>query len=107
MNEQIIILISLIAGTFFTLFLYIWKAKKEVEYKKDERWKHIQNKANNAANIINYIMIILFAVGSSVSLFSELELTFTLNRVSIMGILIISLRNTIELFALKYYDKNM
>ena len=59
MNEQIIILFFLIAGISITLFLYLWKAKKEVEYKKDERWQFIQNKANHTANYSNYILIIL------------------------------------------------
>ena len=39
MNEQITILFFLIVGMGITLFLYLWKAKKEVDYKKDERWQ--------------------------------------------------------------------
>lgn len=35
MNEQAIILFFLIIGVVVTLFLYIWKAKKEIQYKKD------------------------------------------------------------------------
>ncbi|WP_279233071.1 hypothetical protein [Clostridium niameyense] len=42
MNEQTIILFFLIVGTGITLFLYVWKAKKDIDYKKDERWQLIQ-----------------------------------------------------------------
>ena len=38
MNEQIVLLILLIAALAVTLGLYILKARKEVQYKSDERW---------------------------------------------------------------------
>jgi len=107
MNEQTIILFFLIVFTGITLFLYLWKAKKEIEYKKDERWQIIQNKANNGANFSNYILIVLIAVGNIVSLFSDIQITFTFNRVLIYGILFIGFRNAIELFALRYFDKRL
>lgn len=107
MNEQAIILFFLIAGTGITLFLYLWKARKDIVYKKDERWQSIQNKANNAANYLNYILIVLLAVGEVVLLFPDIKITLTLNRVLIYGVLFIGLRNSIELFALRYYDKRM
>lgn len=105
MNEQTVILCFLIAGTVITLFLYFWKAKKEMIYKKDERWQLIQNKANHAANSVNYILIILLGAGNAAVLYFDPQITFTLNRVLIFGILFISLRNAIELSALKYFDK--
>ena len=40
-----------------TLWLYILKAIKQVNYKGDERWKLIQLKANNAANLAHSILI--------------------------------------------------
>jgi len=107
MNEQTIILFFLIVGTGITLFLYLWKAKKEIEYKKDERWQLIQNKANNAANYLNYFLIIFLAVGDTVLLFSDIQITLTLNRVFTYGILFIGLRNAIEMFALRYFDKRL
>lgn len=107
MNEQTIILFFLIVGIIITVFLYLWKAKKEVDYKKDERWQFIQNKANNAANYLNYILIVFLAVGQGVSIFSRIQITFTLNRVLTFGILFIMFRNTIELFSLKYFDKRL
>ena len=57
MNEQIIILIFLVLALGATLWLYILKAKKQVEYKGDERWLTIQLKANQFANIANWTLI--------------------------------------------------
>jgi len=107
MNEQAIISFFLIVFTGITLFLYIWKAKKEIEYKKDERWQVIQNKANNAANYSNYILIVLLAVGEAILTFSDIQITLTLNRVLIYGVLFIGLHNAIELFALRYFDNQL
>ena len=67
MNEQIIILIFLVLALGATLWLYILKAKKQVEYKGDERWLTIQLKANQSANIANWTLIILLAIATSVS----------------------------------------
>ena len=107
MNEQTIILFFLIAGTGITLFLYLWKAKKEIDYKKDERWQSIQNKANNVANYLNDILIVFVAIGDTVLMFSDTQITLTLNCVLIYVVLFIGLRNAIELFALRYFDKLM
>ena len=49
MNEQTILLIFLVAALAVTLGLYFLKAKKQMQYKGDERWKLIQLNANNAA----------------------------------------------------------
>ena len=68
MNEQIIILIFLVLALGATLWLYILKAKKQVEYKGDERWLTIQLKANQFANIANWTLIILLAIATSVPL---------------------------------------
>lgn len=47
------------------------------------------------------------AVGEAVLIFSDIQTTLTLNRVLTYGVLFIGLRNTIELFALRYFDKRM
>jgi steroid 5-alpha reductase family enzyme len=107
MNEQIIILFFLIIGTGITLFLYLWKAKKEIDYKKDERWQLIQNKANNTANYSNYILIVFLAVGEVILTFSDIQITLTLSRVLIYGLFFIGIRNGIELFALRYFDNQL
>lgn len=107
MNEQTILLFFLIFATIITLFLYVWKAKKEIEYKKDERWQFVQNKANIAAKSSNYILIVLLVIGDMVSMYSDIQITFTLNRILTYCILFIGLTNAIELFALRYFDKQL
>ena len=44
MNEQTILLIFLVAALAVTLGLYFLKAKKQMQYKGDERWKMIKNR---------------------------------------------------------------
>lgn len=83
MNEQIIILIFLVLALGATLWLYILKAKKQVEYKGDERWLTIQLKANQSANIANWTLIILLAIATSVPLFIDIQIMFTLDRVDV------------------------
>lgn len=107
MNEQIIILFFLIIGTGITFFLYLWKAKKEIDYKNDERWQLIQLKANTTANYSHYILIVLVVVADIITLFSDIHITLTLNRVLTYALLFIALRNAIEMFALRYFDKRL
>ena len=107
MGEQIIILLFLIISTGVTTFLYVWKAKKEIDYKKDERWQLIQNKANNTANYLNHVLIIFSAIGEIILLFSDTNITLTLSRVLTYALCFVGLRNGIELFALRYFDNQI
>lgn len=108
MNEQIILLLFVIPSAGITIFLPFWKSKKEITYKKDERWQLIQNKANNAANYLNYILLILFIfIGQTISNNSDIEITITLNRLCTYGVCFLGLRNAVELFALRYFDNQM
>ena len=100
MNEQTIILIFLVMALVITLWLYILKAIKQVNYKGDERWKLIQLKAN----IAHSILIVLIAV---LPLFISMQTTITLQRVSIFALLYIGIRNLIELVATIYLDKQL
>lgn len=105
MNEQLAILISLLLFVAITLYLYIWKAKKEVIYKKDERWQFIQYKSLIIANYLNYFLIVLIAIIITLSLIIHINTTFTITRILIYGLLFIGIRNTIELLALLILDK--
>lgn len=107
MSEQIVILFFLLLTTGLTMYLYLWKAKKEIEYRKDERWQFIQNKANNTANYSNSILVLVLAIGSVVSVFYDIKVTFTFDRVLLFGILFFGFRNGIEVFALRYFDKRL
>lgn len=104
MNEQIILFIFLVMSVAITLWLYILKAKKQVNYKGDERWKLIQLKANNAANAVNWILILLLAI---LPLLVEEQTTFTLQRVTTFGLIYVGIRNLIELAATVYFDKQL
>lgn len=106
MNEQIIFLIPVFLFTVITLCLYVWKAKKEVEYKKDERWKLIQYKAIKLTNLSNYVLVLLIAILYSATLFSNIELTLSLDRVLTYGIIFIGFRNAVEFFSLLVLDKS-
>ena len=102
MNEQTILLIFLVAALVVTLGLYFLKARKQMQYKGDERWKLIQLNANNAANISNTVLIILLVV---LALFTDSQMTFTLQRVVTFALIYIVIRNLIELVATIYFDK--
>lgn len=108
MNEQIIFLLLLIPGVGITIFLPIWKKKKEIAYKKDERWQLIQNKANDSVNQLNFIILVIFLfIGQIISLNYDIDITFTLNRLCTYGVCYLGLRNMTEVFALKYYDNKI
>jgi len=107
MTEKIILLVFLIFGTVTTLYLYILKANRHIYYKNDERWGFIQNKANNVLSYSNEVLIVLVIVMEIISEFSNIQMTFTLDRVLTYIIIFIGLRNGAELFALKYFDKRV
>ena len=101
MNEQTIFLIFLVSALAVTLGLYFLKAKKQMQYKGDERWKLIQLNANNAANISNTVLIVLIVV---LPLLIDSQTTFTLQRVVTFVLIYIGIRNLIELVATIYKE---
>ena len=104
MSEQTILLIFLVMALAVTLWLYILKANKQVNYKGDERWELIQLKANNAANAVNWILILLLCI---LPMFVDEQITFTLQKVTIFGLIYFGVRNLIELVATIYFDKQL
>ena len=107
MTEQTMLLVFLALGLAVTLFLYLWKAKKQAEYRGDERWEAVQNRANRIANGANYILILSLVLVDLALMILEKDLTLSWGRISILGLLFISLRNAMELIALKVYDNRM
>lgn len=107
MNDQIIILISLVLTVIATIWLYLLKAKKQIIYKGDNHWQTIQLKANQTANIANGVLIIFIFVGTIYPFFYSKKITFTLMKVTVFGMLFIGMRNLIELAAIKYLDKRL
>lgn len=104
MNEQIILLILITVATAVTLSTYILKAKKQVQYKGDERWQLIQLKANNIANSSNLILMIIVVV---LPLFVDLQTTISFQRLTTFILIFIGMRNLLELGAIIYYDKQL
>lgn len=107
MAEQAFILMFLILALGATLWLYFLKAKKQIVYKGDERWQMIQLKANQAANLSNYILLILVLIGTTIPMVHDTEIVFTLQRVTLFVEFYIGIRNLIELAAIKYFDKQL
>lgn len=104
MNEQIILLLLLVIAATATTWLGVFKTKKQVQYKGDERWQLIQLKANNTANLANSFLLVLLAV---LPLFVNNQATFTLQRVMIFALIYLGGRNLIELSATIYFDKQL
>jgi len=104
MNEHIILLIFIVTATVATLGLYFLKAKKQVQYKGDERWQLIQLKANNIANVSNIILLILIVV---LSFFIDSQVTISFQRLTTFVVIFVGLRNLLELVATIYYDKQL
>lgn len=107
MNDQIFILIILVLTVIATMWLSLLKAKKQIIYRGDERWQMIQLRANQIANIANWILIVFILGGITYPFFYDKEITFTLTRVIIFGMYFIGMRNLIELVAIKYLDKRL
>lgn len=103
MNEQIFLLILLIAALAATVGLYCLKSKKQVQYKGDERWKFIQLKANNIANLSANAALLIFLLVAS--FLWDSQTTFTLQRVNIFALLYIGGLNLLELAATVYFDR--
>ena len=73
-------------------------------YKGDERWKLIQLKANNSANVANGILILLLVI---LPIFVDEQVTFTLQQVTTFGLIYLGIRKFIELAVTIYLDKQL
>lgn len=108
MNEQIIFLCFLIPGAGITIFLPFWRRKKEVTYKNDERWQLIQNKANSTVNMLtSTVFLLALVIGQMITLNSNINITFTLNRLCTYGVCYLGIRYALELASLKYFDNRI
>ncbi|CEN23808.1 Uncharacterised protein [[Clostridium] sordellii] len=106
-NKQSIFLFLIAFGTITTLCLYMLKSNRNVYYKNDERWHFIQNKANTVLYYLNQVLVVFVVVTYTIVTFYDTQITVTLNRIFTYIIIFIGLRNSIELFALKYFDKQI
>ena len=104
MNEQIIILLFLIFSLGITLSLYILKAKKQINYKGDERWEMIQLKSYKIADISTWLLVIMILL---LMFFVDSKSTITIQRLSIYCLLYIGIRNLLDLAAIIYFDQKL
>ena len=105
MNEQLFFLLFLTLAFAVTILLYIWEAKKAMEYQNDERWKQILLKAKTIADLSNWVLLIALAIISTVIIFYDSSVLFSLTRLAIIGELYIGLHNLLELIGILYYDR--
>lgn len=104
MNEQILILLFLIIAFTVTIIMYMWEAKKSIEYKNDERWKLILLKSKKIADLSNWLLLIALAILSTMDVFSNLNVMISLTRLTLIGEIFVGLHNTLELFSAVFYD---
>ena len=104
MNEQTIILFFLIVSLGVTLSLYIFKAKKQMNYMGDERWEMIQLKSYRIASISTWLLIIVLLI---LPIFVDSQSTITIQRLTIFCLFYIGARNLLELSAIIYFDKQL
>ncbi len=105
MNEQIIITILTAIAIVSTLWLYIWRAIRQVQNENDERWILVLLKAKSLAELSNWLLILLVAILMAIPTIQEV--LFPLKRILLVGILFFSLRNLIELIGLIYYNRKL
>jgi steroid 5-alpha reductase family enzyme len=105
MMDQAFLLIILIIVGAATLYLYVYKAKKQVEYKNDERWQSIQNKTHQISSRYNDFLMLLLATVMIISLF--VDITLSLDRALLFAFLAISFRNVVDLVTLKFFDTRL
>ena len=105
MNKQTIILFFLIVSLGVTLSLYIFKAKKQMNYMGgDERWEMIQLKSYRIASISTWLLIIVLLI---LPIFVDSQSTITIQRLTIFCLFYIGARNLLELSAIIYFDKQL
>ena len=104
MNDQKMFLILLIFYLVISLGLWIYKAVKQVKYKNDERWASIQLKANNAANLINWILVVVILI---IQVSMDTTLTITVSRMVTYFLIFLGVRNALELGVTLIYDRIM
>ena len=107
MIEQIALFASMAVVIVFGLALAIWRERKKHEYKNDERWQTIQNKANSITGYLKHVLAVSLGVVAFIVAFTDPNLYLSFVRVMIIAMLIIGFRDGIELFALLYFNRRL
>ena len=101
MNDQWVILAMLVLSLVSILGLAILRAKKQMAYRNDERWKAVQVAAGKAAQIADLLLLLAILVGSRL----DETILIPLGRIILFAEIFLGLRCLIELGALIYYDR--
>ncbi|AIQ15926.1 hypothetical protein H70357_03860 [Paenibacillus sp. FSL H7-0357] len=105
MIYQFVMLVVLVVLGICTIALPCFQAVKVKEYRNDERWQLVQNKANHVA--MHYYSALGFAIciGIIITTIFDIQFSIGLDRVLQYSLIAIFLRNAIELFSLRHFDK--
>ena len=105
---QIITLIIMLILSGTTMWLYHYRDKKKNEDANDERWQAIQAKVNKTiATYFDFLIIPLVIAQVGIGIFVDEVIYVDLDRVFLISLLLFLSRNTIELVALKHYNKKI
>jgi len=98
-------LIVLVMSTLLTKH----KAKKDSEYRNDERWLSIKNKATKGLNHYHVFLLASTALAMIVgTIWGGREVLYVNFEITIMVIFVmLASRDLVELFLLRQYDKSM
>lgn len=106
--EQLIILffiLVLLLGYFYSVF---FKARKQSEYKNDERWLSIQLQASKIGFLYFQFLIIMISILITLILFfPSMNISLSLERFLFISFTLIIIGQLVEMVALKYFDKRM
>ncbi|OYP30400.1 hypothetical protein C8E03_103253 [Lachnotalea glycerini] len=105
MNEQIIIIILTALAIVSTLWLYLWRAIRQVQNENDERWTFVMLKAKSFAELSDWLLILIVAI--LITMPTIQEILIPIKRILLIGILFFGLRNLIELIGLIYYNRKL
>lgn len=101
---QLLFIVSLLIGIFYNGY---YRARKQTQYKNDERWNMIQVEARKIGYLYFEALIVVFSVIIGYLVFRPSSYQIPLQKVCFYGFGIIIIGQLVELVALKHFDKNM
>jgi hypothetical protein len=105
MSYQFVVLAVVVVLGICAISLRCFKAIQITKYKNDERWQLVQNKANHVAMHYNSTLAFIICIGFVITIFVDSQFTMPLRSVLQYSLLAVLLRDTIELLALRHFDK--
>ncbi|GAF40637.1 hypothetical protein FC83_GL000232 [Agrilactobacillus composti DSM 18527 = JCM 14202] len=99
------IIIILMIAYFYNLH---YRAKKQVQYKNDERWREIELLSSRIGYKFFQYLVILIAIGMVYLTFiPSVNIDISLSRTLFLGFAVIILGQLVEMVALKVFDHRM